>query len=544
MSDEMKIKLSVQHKQAVDALKKTEKGIEKLGDESKKSTGAMERMRIKTSGMRRSIGALRNNLLLVSFAFGGTVAAIQKMVSSFGEQELAEKKLSTALGHTSQSLLDQASALQKVTTFGDESIITAQALIAAFTDDEATIKEATKATLDLAAAKGMDLNSAADLVSKTLGSSTNALSRYGIEVTGAVGSTQRLDSLTKNIAKTFGGQATAQAQTFTGSMKQMANVTGDVMEVIGEKIAPAIQLAAQGFTGAAEAVIEYLTALKTLTGDEIENTTDIDLLLANMNRLENQISDINNKWHEYRDSALPGLHATNEQLPILEERLARITAQYEKQQNLLVKTTMLEANAITDVQTRKGAGAEEYLASLQKIVPLEMKELTWAEAMLDTTIQSGKVRAAKSKDELKATAKSAQSASQAMKQVVRSESMEAIAGLISSIFKSVPFPFNLLAAAGAGGLANSIITKGLDQVPNFATGADFVTNGPQMMMVGEGSGPERVQVTPLVDPNINGPQGSSVTVNISAPLVDETVVDHIIPAISEAVRRGEDIGIG
>ena len=149
-----------------------------------------------------------------------------------------------------------------------------------------------------------------------------------------------------------------------------------------------------------------------------------------------------------------------------------------------------------------------------------------------------------SQNELKDTAKSAQSASQAMKQVVRSESMEAIAGLISSIFRSVPFPFNLLAAAGAGGLANSIITKGLDQVPNFATGADFVTNGPQMMMVGEGSGPERVQVTPLVDPNINGPQGSSVTVNISAPLVDETVVDHIIPAINEAVRRGEDIGIG
>jgi len=32
----------------------------------------------------------------------------------------------------------------------------------------------------------MDLAGAADLVSKTLGSSTNALSRYGIEVTGAV----------------------------------------------------------------------------------------------------------------------------------------------------------------------------------------------------------------------------------------------------------------------------------------------------------------------------------------------------------------------
>jgi DNA-binding protein YbaB len=35
--------------------------------------------------------------------------------------------------------------------------------------------------------------------------------------------------------------------------------------------------------------------------------------------------------------------------------------------------------------------------------------------------------------------------------------------------------------------------------------------------------------------------GGAVTVNISAPLVDETVVDTIIPAINEAVRRGETL---
>ena len=113
------------------------------------------------------------------------------------------------MGRTSQALLDQASALQSVTTFGDENIIQAQALIAAFTDDEEAIKRATEATLDLAAAKGMDLFAAADLVAKTLGSSTNALSRYGIEVVGAVGSTERLNSLTGNLAETFGGQAAA-----------------------------------------------------------------------------------------------------------------------------------------------------------------------------------------------------------------------------------------------------------------------------------------------------------------------------------------------
>ena len=41
----------------------------------------------------------------------------------------------------------------------------------------------------------------------------------------------------------------------------------------------------------------------------------------------------------------------------------------------------------------------------------------------------------------------------------------------------------------------------------------------------------------------DGGGGQNITLNISAPLVDDTVVDSIIPAIREAIRRGEDIGI-
>ena len=147
--------------------------------------------------MRIQAGAfatLRSKLLLFSFAVGLGTAAMKKLFDNMIKQEKVEKKLEQALGRTSSALLNQASALQKVTTFGDEAIIGAQALIASFVDDEEQIKAATEATLDLAAAKGMDLNAAADLVSKTLGSSTNALSRYGITVEGTVGSSKRLES--------------------------------------------------------------------------------------------------------------------------------------------------------------------------------------------------------------------------------------------------------------------------------------------------------------------------------------------------------------
>ena len=41
--------------------------------------------------------------------------------------------------------------------------------------------------------------------------------------------------------------------------------------------------------------------------------------------------------------------------------------------------------------------------------------------------------------------------------------------------------------------------------------------------------------------NEGGGGGANITLNISAPLIDDTVVDTIIPAINEAIRRGETL---
>ena len=193
-----------------------------------------------TRNLSFSLSVLRSKLLIAAFGFATINKSLGSFVRAQGEQELSEKKLEQALGGVNKGLLGQASALQQVTAFGDETIISAQALLAAFVKDEEQLKKATEATLDLASAKGMDLASAADLVGKTLGSSTNSLSRYGIEVKGAVGSTGRLNTLVNSIANAFGGQAKAQAETLTGSIEQMKNAIGDTSEAIGNLFAPAV----------------------------------------------------------------------------------------------------------------------------------------------------------------------------------------------------------------------------------------------------------------------------------------------------------------
>jgi hypothetical protein len=201
-----------------------------------------------------SFAVLRSKMLLASFGAGLFSMSIGRLTKLFGEQEKAEKKLETAIGRHSRVLLSFASAQQKVTTFGDEEIINAMSLVGAYTNNEKAIAQLTKASMDLAVAKGMDLKSAVDLVSKSIFSSTNALSRYGITIEGTEGSVIRLESATENISKLYGGQAQANAETFLGAMQQLSNAVGDTGENFGKVLAPAVLLVAKGMKAFAETI--------------------------------------------------------------------------------------------------------------------------------------------------------------------------------------------------------------------------------------------------------------------------------------------------
>tara|TARA_Y100001963_G_scaffold53761_1_gene75330 strand:+ start:3828 stop:5819 length:1992 start_codon:yes stop_codon:yes gene_type:complete len=284
-------------------LNKSNSAAEKLQKKLNRQVEEYNRLGIfgarNTRNLSFSLSVLRSKILIAAFGFTALNKTVGSTLRAFGEQELAEKKLEQALGRTSKGLLAQASALQRVTSFGDEAIISAQALIAAFVDDEEQIKAATAATLDLAAAKGMDLNSAADLVSKTLGSSTNSLSRYGIEVEGAVGSSERLNSLTKSIATTFGGQAKAQTDTYTGAMTQLSNIVGDISENLGAKLAPTIVRFAKGLSS-------LLTSQTPVTDAAIEQNQQFKILFQTFKNLNPEsearrriINEINTEYPDY-----------------------------------------------------------------------------------------------------------------------------------------------------------------------------------------------------------------------------------------------------
>jgi len=199
-------KLKQQNQILKDRVQKSSLALQKykasLGSATRTGVAATRSNRL----LSNSFATMRSTILLASFGISLISGSFIKLAALAGEQKRVEDQLATALGRTSQALLDQASALQQTTGFGDESIIAAQAQLAAFTDNEEQIQGLTKATLDFASAQGMSLNEAAKLVGKSIGSSTNAMSRYGITVEGAVGSTQRFDSAIAGISQLFEGK--------------------------------------------------------------------------------------------------------------------------------------------------------------------------------------------------------------------------------------------------------------------------------------------------------------------------------------------------
>ena len=189
-------------------------------------------------GVDNSVKSLGKSALKAGAAFIGTaglISGIKKTIALAAQQELAERQLSTALGRTSQALLDQASALQKVSMFGDEAIIGQQAFLASLKFSEEQIKKIIPVAMDLAAATGMSLESAVRNTAKTFSGLAGELGELVPQLRELTAEEMRAGKAVKVLNDLFGGQAAGQQGTLAFNMKQLEMAAGDLGEKIGEE---------------------------------------------------------------------------------------------------------------------------------------------------------------------------------------------------------------------------------------------------------------------------------------------------------------------
>lgn len=181
---------------------------------------------------------------LATNAIGKLANVLAEPIKQASEAEDSMNGLNTALALSGKYTEDAAnsfgalaSEIQNTTTVGDDAVIQAASLIQTMGRlDQEGLKRATAASVDLAAALKIDLQTASQLVGKAAEGNISAFKRYGIEIKQGKTDAETLANTLGVLEGRFKGAAAAQANTFSGALAQLGNVFGDLQEEIGKAV--------------------------------------------------------------------------------------------------------------------------------------------------------------------------------------------------------------------------------------------------------------------------------------------------------------------
>jgi len=293
-----------------------------------------------------------------------------------------------------------------------------------------------------------------------------------------------------------------------------------------------------------------ITEMSSKISEEVNNQSKLQIQLGQLEKEREELGEKRHRRtreeHQRLNAELPRqIKSLEAQIEASDTQIEKLSEQIglQKEFNQLQESIVPEKPAISLLPDEDDMAEDfvivddfyQHMKDEEEDFTKFQKEQAKTRKIIDDQLYKEKIQ-----NNLQAAILQGQSAKDAALSVIKAEVAEAQAGLISSIMKSLPFPINLAVAAGAGGM----IGKVTDQLfSSFATGGSFVTKGRTTLPIGNGvvvgdnaSGMERVDVTPLPSPTSDG---NNINIYISAPLVDETVVDTIIPAI----RRAEKLNL-
>lgn len=217
------------------------------------SIASIKRLALKIAGAFAVIGVGALGIRQVFRRISEGIALAERQIQA--EQRVAAVVRSTgqAAGFTAKELIKQASALQAVTTVGDEKILELQATMLSFRKVTGDVfEQAIELSLDLAAVMGTDAKSSALQLGKALEDpirGVTALGRAGVTFTQVqrdqikvLSETNQLYAaqvlIIQEVQSQVAGVARELAKTDAGRLAQARNILGDVKEELGTAFIP------------------------------------------------------------------------------------------------------------------------------------------------------------------------------------------------------------------------------------------------------------------------------------------------------------------
>lgn len=608
----------------------TQDATRRIGDLENKidrTRKANDRMRVSTEGMERSLGQLRNKILLVTFAFGGMTATIGKAVREATQVQTLTRSfvnLGGQVGITEASLQKLRDATNNTVTDTELLVQANNALLLGIVQNEDQLAAMFDAAQRLAQAVGQDATYGIESLTTGIGRQ----SRLMLDNLGIIVDTKKAyenfakanDISVKSMTDFQRKQAFITATMdsvnekleslgdevidFNQQMAQLPVAFNNLQVAIGTHLAPAF---AQFSMKIAENVRQFATFIATLSDTQIENIKEvaenIGILTAAFAAYTTVVNILNGTLILFA-ARFAAIVAAIEAVSIVRRNIEIFTAAILELRLALAELSAGLRKGTSDVIAKLGLDGvqigmsteemdklRERIESLRDIGSEDVqfgviydllfgeldpedldaqtkKYAEFIENLIKKSQDSANVELEKNKIIENQITLFSRSAKEVGKSIKSQEDVgEKIKNIIANlILEIVQLRIKLkiqekitneqekqakLSAATGLGFGSAILSfvggffqTGGSYTNRYPTGGSFDVNrrtvlptNPPAIVGDNASGMERVDITPL--PAAPSSNGRNITINISAPLVDETVVDTIIPAI----RRAEKLGL-
>ena len=176
----------------------------------------------------------------VKLAVDGVKAAI--------EDEAAQLRLANALKNVTGATQAQISAVEEqilktslATGVADDQLRPALQRLATATGSVTESQDLLNLALDISAATGKSVEAVSNALGKAYEGNTGSLTRLGVGLSAAEIKTLGLEGTVEQLAETFGGAATVQANTFEGQIARLKVGFDEAKESVGAALLPTLQ---------------------------------------------------------------------------------------------------------------------------------------------------------------------------------------------------------------------------------------------------------------------------------------------------------------
>jgi hypothetical protein len=264
-----------------EAIRATNREIKKLESEMRKlenlNGGRLQGWFNQLKSSVPILNAVTNPLMLIGAGMYKLSGYIKESTELYRNQSIAEQKLAAVMNNTMgasrdemNSILELASAQQKLGVIGDEVQLAGAQEMATYLGEKASLEKLLPALNDMLAQQ-YGLNATQEqaatigmMLGKVMQGQTWALSRYGYAFDEAQAKILKTGTEAERVAVLFdvvtgavGGVNAALAATPEGQLKQLANSAGDLQERMG-KIVVSVQSAFSGIQGKLQGVIDRI----------------------------------------------------------------------------------------------------------------------------------------------------------------------------------------------------------------------------------------------------------------------------------------------